>query len=308
MNNKNLNQIKNYLLIGFIILLFISIIIIVKFKINKRNDILKNDNNSNYVHDDIVDLPNLYEIDRNKNPMLYDFVNCSMGYYFYNDLIDQYTYKDDCGFLAILKPKDEDIIFVESYQAIEKVILPLLGNKPIKIKLNETNIQIIKDREKQMDKNRIFEEGNYILYIIRESPDYSKCTDGDPGHFIDYDSIDNSNRWFGIDISNSFKTQKGNMYDLIYNQGIGFPTDWLRRDSISENLYKNGVDIKNDFFDSYNLYSKIYFIDNINNNEIELYVDNLNKFTYFNKDLNTTSTINLDQLNMLLKLKEWSKD
>lgn len=98
------------------------------------------------------------------------------------------------------------------------------------------------------------------------------------------------------------------MYDLIYNQGIGFPTDWLRKDSISENLYKNGVDIKNDFFDSYNLYSKIYFIDNINNNEIELYVDNLNKFTYFNKDLNTTSTINLDQLNMLLKLKEWSKD
>lgn len=271
------------------IIIFISFISIVclffYFTIfSKKEDKHVNKNNETSK----IELPNISQINDLKNPILYDFVNSSISYKSNID-ISKYGF-----YFAILQNKnDKENIFVEYYTYAEKLTYPSLGTPPKKIKLNQNDINSIENFKSKLSKNRVFKEGDWTLLII------SQYNDNKEEQFNYCDKI---GRWAGLDMNQFVNSEIGLMQKTI-ESGFGWPTKWLRKEPFVETMLKEGYNVKDEFWDKYNI--KSYKIYKKNDEELKVEVVQLDrfKFKYNGNNIN----LNEKQLNEFLKKEGWEE-
>lgn len=306
-NNKIKNKNKKYIII--ILILFVIIITIILL-----NNILINSNNNNNNSISNIDkiyeeLPKLDAINCDKTPLLYDFVNSSIGYHF--SLEDDKTMTKMGSYYVMFynnkNIKDTKTVYIEYYTFGEKIIRPILGSKPYKITLtNEQINNILSKIDEIKSYKKYVKENNYSAifisqYIYDIELNYSNI---DSEKFINTVCCDEMGRWNGIDFNNYSYSEHGLMYEDIYNNGLGWPTDWLIKDQWYDIMSKNGYDMNNDFWKKYNIESfKIYKSDKTTapNKELKIYVEQLNRFKFRYNDNDIWIRVNEDQLKEVLQ-------
>ena len=194
-------------------------------------------------------LPQLIQVNRNETPLMYDFLYGSVGLYADFDVFDY-----DCFYLIAVKTEtlekidETGDIWVSYYAWGEQLYLPPLGTEPQSQELLPQGLEVVQRFVQNMDAKHHFEEREWSFLVVE-----SVYMPGDDG----YQRVDNANRWAGIDFGQfSDMTRYGIAYKEIYDEGLGFDTEWLRRDEWVEALEMRGVNIKNEFFDRWNLYER----------------------------------------------------
>ena len=207
-------------------------------------------------------LPSISEINVNDSPILYDFVNSSIGYK--SDINSK-----DFGFYYViaLNKEDKENVFIEYYSYGEKMTFPSLGTAPKKYSIEGLE-ESFKDFFTKIDKNRIYHEGDWTFIFV------SQYNDNQMGQF---DSCDAIGRWGGIDFIKAFETIEIGKMQKTIESGVGWPTDWLRKEPYLTTMILEGYDMNDPFWTKYNINSsKIYYTKS--DEEIKVYVDQLNSF------------------------------
>lgn len=307
-NNKKLFKIIAIALLGSIIILCVFMFIR-NIKDSKNDDEIEKP--TKYIQK--VDLPSLSEIDRESNPMLYDFVNSSLGYQYHQE--NEFT---DYGFFYAILINNKNFnnqkrMYIEYYSDNGYSAYPKLGTAPKNMDLNDQEIKQIDNFRSKVSKNRIIKEGDYSLYIITRYgagiATNDSANDNDNNNYNSYNYCDGANRWAGLDF-NDLKLESidnyGQMYYTIYENGIGWPTEWLKLEPFKTNLINEGYDITNSFWNKYNIGSyKIYLDTTDNNKEYKVYVEQFDRFRITYKD--NTFRLNEEQLNQFLETYKWSE-
>lgn len=306
-NNKIKNKNKKYIII--ILILFVIIITVVLLNnilINSNNN---NNNSTNNMDKIYEELPKLDAVNCDKTPLLYDFVNSSIGYHF--SLEDDKTMTKMGSYYVIFynnkNIKDTKTIYIEYYTFGEKIIRPILGSKPYKtILTNEQINNILSKIDEIKNYGKYTEENNYsAIFISRYIYDIeSNYSNINSEQFTNIICCDEIGRWNGIDFNNYSYSEHGLMYENIYNNGLGWPTDWLIKDEWYDIMLKNGYDMNNDFWKRYNIESfKIYKSDKTTapNKELKIYVEQLNRFKFRYNDNDIWIRVNEDQLKEVLQ-------
>lgn len=197
-------------------------------------------------------LPSLSELDPNETPMLYDYVNSSLGCYF--DANNSYFTDYGTYFAILINIYDDENYYSEYYAYGEKPYLPIIGTSPLK--------QTISDKEKfneyveKIDRNRKFYEGDYLLIIVTE------YYFGDNKEYNGCQHKDGDNLWGG-EILDAYNTNGlGLMYKYVYEDGNGWPIEFVRREpflSLCEEKFF--VHFDRDFWDNYD-YLQVLNFDN----------------------------------------------
>lgn len=279
--NKIIRNKKSIIFVILILTIIITVIILIfKNTNNKHNEDVKTVINNQW------NLPSLHEIDYNEKPMLYDFVNGSLGYKYINDNFTNYG----IFYCVAIKNDKNEGIYVSSYSYAEELIFPILGQVPKFFDVKDLNL--IKSYINNMSKNRVIKEGEYTFCIV-------SLYKGDNDNNYDYCKDD---KWANINIENSGNSENGNMYNNV--QKNGWPTEWLRRDYFKDSIKKDGIDISNKFFDKYNVYQILTFYKNGDkDNALEVKVKNINEFlfTYNNGKQDVQLVLNESDLNNFLE-------
>lgn len=219
------------------------------------------------------ELPDLIDVNPKINPYLYDFINGSLGYNTKESFIDYGFY-----YAILYRPEkinNDKSMYVSYYSYAETITRPILGNSPSYLHLTDEQIKRINDNIEFLAKNRIFYDNEYCLLIISQNQiDVDKEY---RDNIVNY--CDNIGRWLNIDFSNIAQNKKGNMYNIIYTDGNGWPLEWLNKEPYKEILKRNGYDLSNSFWKIYNIDSYNEYI-NDNGDKIKVYVDQLNRFKF----------------------------
>lgn len=306
-NNKINNKNKKYVIIILVLFIVITMVILLNNILINFN---KNDNNSiNNIDKIYEELPKLETIDYNKTPLLYDFVNSSIGYHF--SLEDDKTMTKMGSYYVLFynnkNIKDTKTIYIEYYTFGEKITRPILGSKPYKTILTNDQIDnILSKIDEIKNYGKYTEENNYsVIFISRYIYDIeSNYSNINSEQFTNIICCDEIGRWNGIDFNNYSYSEHGLMYENIYNNGLGWPTDWLIKDGWYDIMLKNGYDMNNDFWKRYNIESfKIYKSDKTTspNKELKIYVEQLNRFKFRYNDNDIWIRVNEDQLKEVLR-------
>ena len=247
----------------------VSIVIIILGTFIYFNFLKKNDNKNTEdlkVTDSIINLPKLSSIDKNKYPLLYDYVNSSLGKNYDKDKLYFTEYNT---FYAIMTNDDyKDYAWGELYTYGEYISLPILGLKPIKIKIRDLNA--FKDYTSKISANRKYKEGKWNLYIVslykNSNNQYDYCKE-----------VNYSYNWAGIELDTNFdKSDNGLAYKNIYDLGQGWDTKWLRKDIFVKIVKESGLNINDKFFDRYNYLQVLKYKNN--KKEIKVQVTQLDNF------------------------------
>ena len=279
----------------FILILIATILILQLFK-NKNNDVEINDiykaNNYN--------LPSINTIDYNENPMLYDFLNGSLGYNFDKNIIPNNgnNFTEYGTYFAILQENNhKDYAFISYYNEPEEIILPILGTDIYNCKIE--NFEKFYNSITSISKNRVFNEnynGNsYTMYIV------SLYNINNSKNNYDYCSLLGNNIfWGGINLTQiQMNLKPGIMSEKITNNG--WPSEWLRKEPFINTVKKLGLNMYESFWDENNyLQTKIYkstkgekdlLVKTVNENKYEFEYENvyneledweLEMFLYYN--------------------------
>lgn len=280
---KNKNKIVLFIFILLVIICIINIF-------NRKGNTTENRNEITVADG----LPRLSQVDSDKNPMLFDFLNSSITYKMNNvENIDKIGF-----YYALLQNKhNKKDIYVEYYNYAESLVYPTIGSKPKALTLNKEQISNIDNFASKMSKNRVFEEGDWVMYLI------SEYNAGDN----QYDYCDNIGRWGGIDMKQFQSNDKGLMYELV-NSGFGWPTEWLRKEPYINTMKKQGYDVNDSFWDQYNVGSYKIYKRNIHgtleDEELKVQVVQLNQFQ-FKLDDNDVK-LNEEQLKLYLQQEGWN--
>lgn len=243
--------------------------------------------NSKVEISQVEGLPKLSQIDEKNNPMLYDFVNSSI------------SYKMDVNpenwslYYAIMQNQDNpNEIYVEYYSYAEKLTFPTLGTAPVQISL-DSSLDSFNDFSSKLSKDRVFTEYNWKMIII------SQYNTGE-GNSFDY--CDSAGRWAGIDLLSLFTNQQIGEMQKTIESGLGWPTEWLRKNPYNETMKMEGYDVSDPFWDKYNIKSsKIY--KNDDGQELKVEVDQLDRFKL--KINGNFVTINERDLKIFLEQEGW---
>lgn len=221
-------RIKNLMIAAMLVfLIFIFIIMLARMIINdKANEIKINEKTNN--------LPDIYEINPEETPILYDFVNSSASYMSNMD-VSEYG-----SFYIIATNKKE--AFVSSYSHGERVIFPTIGTKPKRV--NETSVDNINTSSGLLSSDRIVSEGDWLFFII---------SDFDDG-LNENNSLDSNGFWGGIELRKFMNEPLGLMNDVV-NGESGWPTKWLMKEPYKSILKIEGYNLDEPFWAKYNINS-----------------------------------------------------
>lgn len=202
------------------------------------------------LRDKELELPNIESVDRNNSPLLYDFLNSSLGYMYDKD---RYNFTNYGQYYAVMFNKsNESKMFVEYYSYPEKVIYPILGNAPMQINLDATQTNIMNDWRSKVSDNRTLIENDWTVYIISAN------------NFDNFNEFDCCSKgiWAGIDLTkcnNSTGDNIGKMQSII-DSGVGWPKEWIEREPFKTNILKeDGKDLSDPYWQQHSPGSyKIY--------------------------------------------------
>lgn len=249
----------------------------------------------------IPDLPALEEIDPMTKPMLYDFVNGSLGWkydadttkfgYFYVLMFDNNKYPN--------QP------FVSYYNYGETLLLPITGTLPYKQFYGGDSLEEAKSK---VDKSRVFSEGDWTIYIISQYDDKGLTSENTSENAFDYASSEGW--WNNVDLT-SGSDQSGNMWHRIYDNGEGWPTSWVRKPEYVKPLSDYGYDVENKFWDEFNIESVVIYkrennADNTLDTTLKVKVVQIDLFELAVKG--KTIQVNQDALNILLAADGWTRE
>lgn len=286
---------KNVIILAVIFVLFVIVLISSIILFIGKND----EESSETSYDSKISLPNINTVDYRSNPLMYDFLNGSLGYCY-----KESNFVNFGPFFAILRYNDSyDTIFISYYNYAEKVTLPILGTEIMTLNANagDYNSQSLEQSMNGLSSLKRFEEDDYTLYVVSETEDLNLNSVWGSIKFLDSGSL-----------LTRFNPKNGPMYERIYTNGLGWPTEWLRSDEYFINALKEeGVDITNSFFDRYSLYSCLKFKTNKEdvdeqNREIAIKVNNIECFD-FEFDGNEVEIRGEDDLNVLLSEFEYER-
>lgn len=260
-------------------------ILITAFAFFHKSDV----NNSDVKISDKANLPNINMVSQSGSPLLYDFINSSLGYSYDKDSFSTYGI-----YYAIIQNKNfNDTVFIEYYNYGDQVIYPILGYQPIKFKLKDT--VIFDNYKNNLSKNRSINEGDWTVYIVSLYNSSYKSK---------YDYCDSNLYWGGIDLSQFNKSEHGLMYNQIFDSGLGWPTNWLRKSPFNKTVKDKGININHEFFDKYNLGSTLIF-KNEGGLELKVKVTQLDRFEF--EYQNNHVYLSEKQLNEFLKINNYEK-
>lgn len=274
---------------GLVVILILCVILFNSFKDKNK----PTDNNVQLNIKEEAKLPDLSMINSDQNPIMYDFVNSSLTYK-WNDVLvrsdNNLTLLENLGMFYAVFYKNEDMssIFIENYNYGEKITTPLLGTKPIEVKINNQQKESILKaiEEGNISKNRIYNEtftsgnndfdGNWTLLLISE--DLNGLDEPKSSYVSNSMEIPT---WCGIPIG-EVKTQAkmGLMYNTIYEKGMGFPTEWIKKEPYKSNMLEfSGINIEDPFWNNFNYMQKIHCKSKVAKaNDIDIQVVQLERF------------------------------
>lgn len=311
-------------LIVMLVTLFLALIFIVGSAVYIIKNIITNKNSNTTTKDGKViekfiesDLPDLSSINSDDNPVLYDFVNGSVGYHMNFKLNGIEDIESIGPFYAILYKDDESNIYVSEYNYGENMERPPIGSKPTRYKLDKGQRKNIEDFLSKVSKERIFNEKyknkdeiNVTLAIISMYSDLSENSV--------YNSCDSNTRWCGINLSNLIPVKyeknstkisnnyKSPMYITVHDSGYGYPSDWLKKDNYKDIMYNAGYNMDDEFWTRHNIDEKKFYTRKNDNGETEtltVTLDQINRF-YINIDGNPCY-FNEENLNNYLSMEGW---
>jgi hypothetical protein len=248
---------------------------------------------NNGVDNGFISLPSLTLVSRTDSPMLYDFINGSIGW--------NWSYKVtelEGPFFAVLwQPNKPSTIFVSYYPSAEVMNVPPLGTLPKPYNINEQERVVILDTISKMEKRRVNDENEWQMLLVNE-------------WLIDsnfYDYLDPNYKWAGINfVAFNDMSNNGIMFDVVQTEGNGYPTDWLRKQEWKEILESNGINIMDEFWDRWNyLQRKTYESLDGKQPEIVVVADEIGMFSI--KDGAHSSHIKEEDLEMLLEFRGYQE-
>ncbi len=241
------------------------------------------------------ELPELSSIDSQKSPMLWDFINGSMTYKTDIDDIEQYG-----AYYLILKEDDEDYIYISNYDHGAYIIAPDLGSDPEKVKLNEEQLKLFDEYTSKMSKSRVFKEGEYNFYFISNLPN-----EFDENQ---YDRVDEFNIWAGIDFTPYYgenaMNNPGNMNKEIYEKGLGYPTEWLRKEPYRTTMKEyEYINVDSEFWDDYNWKQRIIIKKGDETKEVKVEFTNMFEVPFGDE----TDTLTKEQFEQYVEFEGWEQ-
>ena len=280
---------KKIIAIGLSAIAIIACASIVIYFISRNFNKEEIDNNKNVSEGS--NLPMLVEIDSSIHPILYDFVYGSLGYKSDIDVT-----KFDPFFVIAYEDGYEENMFVSFYTWGEEITTPPIGNEVQEYKLIEQNIPVLNDTIDNMSLTHKFTEDDWHFIIVEEAymPEES-------GINI-YDRLDSAYRFAGINMQQfNDMTKESQCYKDVYNEQLGYPSEWLRKSEYKQILEENGINIENEFFDKWNLYQvKKYYKagDKENSSPITAKVMNMDMLEV--TDGEHVTTMHESELNLLI--------
>lgn len=183
-------------------------------------------------------LPSINNVNIETQPMLYDFMNGSLGKYYDEDFSD-YGF-----FLALLYDESNPSFINTSYYSYgEGVVFPILGTSVKTIEIDD--IELFISNANKVDIDRTFIEEQNTLYILPVD-DNSK----------DFNNYVVNGEWAGITLMENEILEHGMEYQSIYVKGDGWSTEWCRKEPYSSYIEQFAyVDINNEFWDRYSYHS-----------------------------------------------------
>lgn len=263
---------------------------------NKTQNIVKNDSNPR----DVLDInPNAKE-----NPVLYDFVNSSIGYKSdikANSFSNSYLIMVRKDFVK--GDKDSGTIHISRMNPQD--FFPPITTGYISTELKGQQWDSAKMAFRSWPKSRKFDAVDYTLYVVADNAAGKWLDDvkSDGPNLYSYNSTEGATTWNKIDL-NAIKYPEGRLMQNVRENG--WSTEWLRkapyRDQILDQ-YK--TDVNDRFFDKFNLYQVFKLKGKNGDYDIRMVkVDGVNKFSTLNGPI---WHMPLDQMNMQLEEEGYEK-
>jgi hypothetical protein len=242
-------------------------------------------------------LPDISLVSAEDTPMLYDFVNGSIGWKWDYNILPL-----DMFFALVWKPDEPTDVFVSYYSIAEIAKYPPLGSTPIQYRLTEQEAKVIKSSIDNMSSDLVHEEGEYQIALIKEylMPDEANI----------YDGLDEDYKWGGMNFLRFTDPTviKAGPMEVRVDSGEGYPTDWLRKPEWAAQLLEvTHIDISWDFWDRYRVKEKreYYGKDQTGGPPmVTIYVENTDSFLLVDQNGEEVH-INEEQLGILLEIEEY---
>ena len=239
-------------------------------------------------------LPDLSMVYMDTNPMIYDFINSSITYRWDGPLDESQlgdgTILEDWGFFyaIMFRESNPNTIFVENYSYGENLVEPALGTKPIAVDINNQQVDSMMNliQDGNISESRVFQEsinlgneeydGNWILLAVSE---YDNGLKEPSGSYVNDSTSDGT--WCGIPLQNlKNQMENGLMYETVYDDGMGFPTEWLMKEPFKSAVRKfAGLDMNDSFWQNFNYMQKVHCNSTIADaNDIDATVVQLERF------------------------------
>lgn len=195
-------------------------------------------------------LPKLEEIDVATSPIMYDFVNGSLGI---ND--DIVSVCGDISKYIIAAKEGSSRIYVTRIQGMNngsgfsesiKNYMPNFSGEPVRVNitseeyLNNFMNGLESDSFKDGSGVKKYKEGDYTFYVV------------------DYGNEDNEGRVYGVDFATPLKEISLGNYEKTIENGRGISTDVIRKNCDLEQIKEMfNIDFNNEFWDTNNFMSNI---------------------------------------------------
>lgn len=208
---------------------------------NSNNVIDSDDEQASWGH-----VPALQEVDYDKSPLLYDFLNSSLGYKWDHKVGDEFG---DSFYLLGMNKNYPDELYGSWYTVAEKLTFPIIGTYPVCINLNDNEIKSVNDTLKKVDDNRKFDEGDWKFFIITDD----STNKNDPNYY------NTEHIWAGVKL-NKLIIQETPLMRKTIDGGLGWPTKWLRKDPYIDTMKNAGYNMNDEFWDKYNIGQKLTYV------------------------------------------------
>ena len=241
-------------------------------------------------------LPDIINVDAEKNPALYDFLNGSIGWHWQRDLNDLMG----VFYAFAWKQENPQVVWGSYYSIAESLILPPLGNEPSGYNLSSQDVQMLditlQHMKEEVPQNVQECNGWNVVLVEMYHPD----------GYNPYGSIDQQNKWAGIPVTNFSNMERYGLLQQTINVGAGWPIDYLKVEWLQENLKVRGWDLTNEFWNAYSPMESFQLNGPDGSNPIFVTVKNIDQFEV--DDNGHKSTMNGAQIEHLCKVRGYARN